>query len=1046
MDLLAKGLSVLSAQPLHQSADEAIAKLCDRLQYSTLLEDRRAAVLGLKGFSRDFKEQVATGGLAGLFVTLTRDAGDLDTLKAALETLLVLFYRDSNDPQSPDLQTWMADAFISAPQNISSIIEILDQNDFYVRLFALQLLASLMGVRGNKMKELMFADPTALSRLVATLGDGREAVRNEGLLLLIALSDANTDIQKLIAFENAFERLFEVVEIEGGLDGGIVTQDCLQLLNNLLHHNTSNQTLFRELGSVPRLAKLLADGKAETRWNEQKATNLSASIALTRAFVERGAPGIEANQKVMASSGILDSLVEIGFSDALPIGVRAHALTTCADLIRSNPQNQDLFARSRVVGAPPPLAPGTSRASTPGMGKTISPVMELLLIALYSESAEFFELRAAAVLCFQGYIQDNDIAKGHIVEYLIDIYFRSQKNQNTDGEPGLLDCILWLEQSRARKDPYKVWFACVLLMHLLFENPRTKSLLHAVTIGGDEDVVTAVQTLAANLVTSIRHSLDPRISLAYAMLLCAWLWEDTPSVIDFLHESGNVSSLLGTVAGSGGGSTEVMVQGLCTCLLGMCYEFDEGDSPIPRERLHSMLVDRVGKDQFVNRIARLRQSPEFRDLTVDFAFSSTDAQGLPNVYFDLTFVEFLKDNYSRIQRSVRRDPSAFEPVPVVKGGEVNGDLSKQLEALRIQLQEKDREVERARENLRGEHQSKQDELAKNNHDLRAQLEAAKAEAAKAQDEVAAAKKKLEQEAESTAGKAGEALEQKEAQWTEEREKLRKQLDDLRHELQAALKENRQTASQLQQSLEDLDNINDMTSKKLKAKDEALEAAKKQVDELKAKDAELKKVQEEINDLRKKLNDSKSSAGVNDKEVKRLQKEKDDIQEQLDKVQSSVSSKDADLEKAKKETVEIQKKLDESKKASDKAAKEKADLEKKGEEAKKALESAKANVKRLEGEKADLQKKLDEAQASSEALDTLKKKYADSLKQVMEAKGLKDKVKAAEEKAAEVQSEMDDLLLVLGELEDKRAKDKERLKALGEEVSEAEDDEEDDDEE
>ncbi|BFZ63255.1 Vesicle-mediated ER to Golgi transport protein [Saitoella coloradoensis] len=1025
MDILAKGLSVLSAQPQQQSADETIAKLCDRLEYSTLLEDRRAAVLGLKGFSRDFKEQVATGGLAGLILTLTRDAGDLDTLKAALETLLVLFYRDSNDPRSTDpskdFQTWMADAFISAPQNISSIIEILDQNDFYVRLFALQLLANLMGVRGNNMKELMFADPTALSRLVATLGDGREAVRNEGLLLLIALSDANTDIQKLIAFENAFERLFEVVEIEGGLDGGIVTQDCLQLLNNLLHHNTSNQTLFRELGSVPRLAKLLSDGKAETRWNEQKATNLSASIALGRAFVERGAPGVEANQKVMASSGILDSLVEIGFSDALPIGVRAHALTTCADMIRSNPQNQGLFARSRVVGAPPPPAPGASRAPTPGMGKTISPVMELLLIALYSESAEFFELRAAAVLCFQGYIQDNDIAKGHIVEYLIDIYFRSQKNQNTDGEPGLLDCILWLEQSSARKDPYKVWFACVLLMHLLFENPRTKSLLHAVTIGeaaDDEDVVTAVQTLAANLVTSIRHSLDPRIPLAYAMLLCAWLWEDTPSVIDFLHENGNVSSLVGTVAGSGGGYSEVMVQGLCACLLGMCYEFDEGDSPIPREKLHSMLVDRIGKDQFVNRIARLRQSPEFRDLTVDFAFSSTDSQGLPNVYFDLTFVEFLKDNYSRIQRSVRRDPSAFEPVPVVKGGEVNGDLSKQLEALRIQLQEKDKEVERARESLRGEHQSKQDELVKNIHDLRAQLEVAKAEAANSQEEVTAARKKLQQEVESTAGKADEALKQKEAQWTEEREKLRKQLDDLRNELQEALKENRQTASQLQQSLDDLDQINDMTSKKMQAKDEALESVQKQVNELKAKEAELKKVQEERDDLHKKLSDIKSSAGANDKEVKRLEKEKDDLQKQLDRVQSSVSSKDADLEKAKQEKAEMQKKLDESKKASDKAS----------------------------TEMADLQKKLKEAQGSSEALDTLKKKYADSLKQVMEAKDWEDKVKAAEEKAANIQSEMDDLLLVLGELEDKRAKDKERLKALGEEVSEAEDDEEEDDDE
>jgi hypothetical protein len=66
-------------------------------------------------------------------------------------------------------------------------------------------------------------------------------VRNETLLVLIALTDGNPEIQKLVAFENAFEVLFAIIEQEGGVDGGIVVQDCLQLLGNLLRYNSSNQ-------------------------------------------------------------------------------------------------------------------------------------------------------------------------------------------------------------------------------------------------------------------------------------------------------------------------------------------------------------------------------------------------------------------------------------------------------------------------------------------------------------------------------------------------------------------------------------------------------------------------------------------------------------------------------------------------------------------------------------------------------------------------------------------------------------------------------------
>jgi len=54
--LLGKGFGAFLSQPKQQEPDEIIQTLCNRLEHSTNLEDRRAAVLGLRGFSRDYQE------------------------------------------------------------------------------------------------------------------------------------------------------------------------------------------------------------------------------------------------------------------------------------------------------------------------------------------------------------------------------------------------------------------------------------------------------------------------------------------------------------------------------------------------------------------------------------------------------------------------------------------------------------------------------------------------------------------------------------------------------------------------------------------------------------------------------------------------------------------------------------------------------------------------------------------------------------------------------------------------------------------------------
>lgn len=58
---------------------------------------------------------------------------------------------------------------------------------------------------------------------------------------MISLTESNADLQKIVAFENAFERLLAIIDEEGAVMGGIIVQDCLQLVQNLLRYNVSNQ-------------------------------------------------------------------------------------------------------------------------------------------------------------------------------------------------------------------------------------------------------------------------------------------------------------------------------------------------------------------------------------------------------------------------------------------------------------------------------------------------------------------------------------------------------------------------------------------------------------------------------------------------------------------------------------------------------------------------------------------------------------------------------------------------------------------------------------
>ena len=159
---------------------------------------------------------------------------------------------NESSSKDDDLGGMFSEIFVKDTSNVALLLDMLAEVEFYVRFATVTLLTTLFESVGDALHEGILTSPLGISRLIDLLDDRREIIRNEGLLFLIKLTGSNTDIQKIVAFENAFERLFAIIIEEDSIEGGIIVQDCLQLMNNLLCRNASNQVSYLVIAeSIP---------------------------------------------------------------------------------------------------------------------------------------------------------------------------------------------------------------------------------------------------------------------------------------------------------------------------------------------------------------------------------------------------------------------------------------------------------------------------------------------------------------------------------------------------------------------------------------------------------------------------------------------------------------------------------------------------------------------------------------------------------------------------------------------------------------------------
>ncbi|OCH89444.1 hypothetical protein OBBRIDRAFT_794308 [Obba rivulosa] len=730
-----------------QSPADTISRLADRLSPSTLIADRRAAVLSLKGLARDHKADIGERALPGLLDVLQNDAEiDADIGKAVLETLNVLCEaEDGASAAARELGFKHTDQVLADEKAAHKIFALVGEQSFYLRFAALQYLATVLQNRRQVVQGHFLKAPAGPTSFIVILDDKREIIRNEGLYVVKSLISQSPEIQKILAFEGAFEKLFNIVLGEGGIDGGLAVQEALACVDGLLRFNQSNQSYLRASSLPPLLLSLLGyppdlphdaappQQFALQLWDDkQKRANAALVVSIIGILAKSTGP----NAHDALTFAFNRCLVEIGLASNMPTTIKTQAL-------RLLPTNLSILPLAHMVLTPYIPVPDTNGEEwdwlEPASG--LDALVELVLHGEYNgilegerRTKDGMELRAAAMGVFQNFVQKDEIREA-IVQAMVPPADASEPAPVT---PLLYALTAPPAQPLTSAAVAPTHLAAFLFAHLLRGSPRAKALALSIvprpsSQGAGSFFVPADGAPAApepeaeeadepqSLLSILSEHLSlallararadtperearewDRLLVGYLTLLAQWLWEDPGAVRGFL-EAGAISMLVEPINQTA--DTDVAIPGLCAFLLGVCYEFNREPGEITRSTIYPILT-RLGLDMLAGRITHLRDDDRFKAVGPDTVvlpypgvLAPHPAAGAPKqetdeaeVWFDWAFVDFWKSNYHTIEKAIATDPNSLSAsagqdtaMMVASLRDVIRNQASEIEALQAQL-------------------------------------------------------------------------------------------------------------------------------------------------------------------------------------------------------------------------------------------------------------------------------------------------------------------------------------------------------------------------
>lgn len=672
MDYFKSGLKTVLGTPVVEdqpSGADIVERLVERVQNSTLLTDRRDACRALKALTRKYRVEVGAKGMDALCLVLQQDRADAEIASYALGTLGLIMhdklYEEEEIPavtakDSDKLGERFTEIFIKKKENVGLVLDYLEEFDFHVRWPALQLLLQLLTNKAKDVQEMILVSPMGVSKLIDMLSDSREVIRNNSVLLLTLLTKSNANIQKILAFENAFDRLFYVIQEEGNADGGIVVQDCLNLMLTLLRNNISTQNFFKEGNFISRILPLLQLPLID-EWPVQRINNVHSVLQIIRTLVSPTNPAQATSscQQAMYTSGILKALCDLLVAIGVPRNPLTEAIYTVAELIRGHNDNQSFLESVKSNENPP---------------------KDILLLLLYTmlSDKQPFDMRCAVLYVFQCYLYRNDFGKMKIIQKLLPL-----EKEVTETCISNLLC-----RGLFNKEPLNSWFSAVALSYALIDNPEGKEKLLNVKLSSNDN---EPPTLLQQIVISIQTNDRAQFKIGYLMFLATWFAHCSLAVESFLKINSGIPYFITQTNRLENEEIEEIVSGLSTFVMGICLAFnpDTVDN-FKKDSLRHLINKRIGVETFVDKLNDVSRNESY---TRASKHPQPTAQDSNSLLLDYEFCKLFKMLEGMIMRALNTLPGQDDSEKLVTNQKQIEELNITVDCLKNELSEKTNRIE-----------------------------------------------------------------------------------------------------------------------------------------------------------------------------------------------------------------------------------------------------------------------------------------------------------------------------------------------------------------
>ncbi len=242
--------------------------LVERLRNSHSLEEVQESLDGLLDLSATNPIEVGEGSFRIVVDQLNSlvENSLSESTGQIIQSLLDILYAvcriaKNSTVEQKEAALHRSDALLKNVDNINNVLNLLERAEMWVKLGGIQLLNTLHENRKDKLEDTILGCSAGMMRLmdVLTSENVHEKVRNDMLLLLDRLTRENDRIKEFVAFQEGFERLFQIVKREKS--NSIVALDCLTVVKNILNGSELTKKLFAQTPCVRELEHLCSPPK-----------------------------------------------------------------------------------------------------------------------------------------------------------------------------------------------------------------------------------------------------------------------------------------------------------------------------------------------------------------------------------------------------------------------------------------------------------------------------------------------------------------------------------------------------------------------------------------------------------------------------------------------------------------------------------------------------------------------------------------------------------------------------------------------------------------